>query len=74
MLCKDRLRLGYHQLRVKREDISEMAFRTRYEHYEFLVMLFGLSNAPVAFMELMNRVFKLFFDRFVIVYIDDVLV
>ena len=74
MLYKDRLRLGYHQLRVKQEDILKMAFRTRYEHYKFLVMLFGLADALVAFMDLTNRVFKPFLDRFVIVYIDDILV
>ena len=68
------LRLGYHQLRVKREDISKTAFRTQYGHYEFLVMSFGLTNASASFMDLMNRVFKPFLDRFVIVFIDDILV
>ncbi|GJW37562.1 putative nucleotidyltransferase, ribonuclease H [Tanacetum coccineum] len=65
---------GYHQLRVKEQEISKIAFRTRYGHYEFLVMLFGLTNAPAVFMDLMNRVFHEYIDKFVIVFIDDILV
>ena len=68
------LRSRYHQLRIKDADVNKMAFRTRYGHYEFLVMLFGLTNALVAFMDLMNRVFRLYVDQFVMVFIEDILV
>nr|GEZ67374.1 putative reverse transcriptase domain-containing protein [Tanacetum cinerariifolium] len=71
---KINLRSVYHQLRVRDEDTPKNAFRTRYEHYEFQVMPFGLTNAPTVFMDLMIRVCKPYLDKFVIVFIDDILI
>lgn len=66
------LKSSYHQLRIWKENIPKTAFRTWYGHYEFTVMPLGLTNAPVTFMDLMNRVFKSYLDRFIIVFIDDI--
>ena len=68
------LRTGYHKLRIRDGDVPKTALRMRYRHYEFLVMSFGLTNAPAAFMDPMNRVFKDYLDKFVIVFIDDILI
>jgi hypothetical protein len=68
------LRSGYHQLRIRLEDIPKTIFTTRYRLYEFTVMSFGLMNAPACFMYLMNKVFMEYLDKFVVVFIDDILV
>ena len=68
------LRSEYHQVRIRDEDIPKIAFRTRYGHYEFVVMLFGLTNAPTKFMCMMNKIFCKYLDKFVLVFIDNILV
>jgi hypothetical protein len=68
------LRLGYHQIKIRNEDIPKMAFVTRYGQYEYTVMSFGLTNAPTTFSRLMNSIFMEYLDKFVMVYLDDILI
>ena len=68
------LQSSYHQIKIRGEDVIKTAFHTRCGHFEFVVLLFGLTNAPAAFMDLMNRVFKPYLDSFEIVFIDDILI
>ncbi|KAA3477155.1 Retrotransposon protein [Gossypium australe] len=68
------LRSNYYQLRVKDSDVPKTTFRTKYGYYGFLAMPFGLTNAPVVFMDLMNRIFRPYLDKFVVVFINDILV
>jgi hypothetical protein len=68
------LRSGYHQLRIKEDEVPKTTFKTRFGHYEFIVLPFGLTNAPGVFMSLMNGVFHEYLDKFIQVFIDDILI
>jgi hypothetical protein len=68
------LRSGYHQLRIKEDDVPNTVFKTRFGHYEFTILPFGLTNAPDVFMSLMNGVFCEYLDKFIQVFIDDILI
>lgn len=68
------MRLGYHQLSIKNLDTHKTTFKSRYGHYEFIVLPFGFTNAPIAFMNLMNSVYQEYLDKFVLVFLDDILI
>jgi len=74
VFSKIELRSGYHQSLVKVEDVEKSAFKSRYGQYEYVVMPFGVTNAPALFMDYMNRIFRPFLDKFVVVFIDDILI
>ena len=68
------LRSGYHQILVKAKDVQKITFRSRYRHYEYVIMPFDVTNAPALFMDYMNKIFRSFLDKFVVVFIDDILI
>ncbi|XP_027912494.1 uncharacterized protein LOC114171916 [Vigna unguiculata] len=74
VFSKIELRSGYHQILVRLEDVQKTTFRSRYDHYEYVVMPFGVTNAPAVFMDYMNRIFRPWLDKFVVVFIDDILI
>ena len=74
MFSKIELCFGYHRVQIKDEDIFKTSFRTRYGHYEFVAMPFGLTNAPAIFMCLMNNMMHKYLDKFVVVFIDDIVI
>jgi len=74
MFSKIDMRSGYHQILVNVDDVQKIAFRSRYGHYEYVVMPFGVINAPAVFMDYMNRIFRQFLDKFVVVFIDNILI